>query len=109
MTCARCQLSIIHCQFNSPGGSIMHEETNTSQRETSRRDFLKASAVAGGVLATSGLMNAHAAGNEAIRVGLIGCGGRGTGAAEQCLRAGGLANPNVNVRLTAIGDAFRDR
>lgn len=88
----------------------MHDDTtNTSQQETSRRDFLKASAVAGGVLAAGGLMNVHAAGNEAIRVGLVGCGGRGTGAAEQCLRAGGLANPNVTVRLTAIGDAFRDR
>lgn len=76
---------------------------------TSRRDFLKSSAVAGGVLATSGLLNAHAEGSDVIRIGLVGCGGRGTGAAEQCLRAGGLANPQVNVRLVAVGDAFRDR
>ena len=40
---------------------------------------------------------------------MVGCGGRGTGAAEQCLRAGTLANPNVNARLVAMGDAFRDR
>ncbi len=76
---------------------------------TSRRDFLKTSAVAGGLLATSGVMNVHAEGPEVIRVGLIGCGGRGSGAVEQCLRAGNLASPHVNVRLVAIGDAFRDR
>jgi len=76
---------------------------------TTRRDFLKTSAVVGGVLATGGLMNVHADGPEVIRVGLVGCGGRGTGAAEQCLRAGGLASPQVNVRLVALGDTFRDR
>ncbi|MCI0639088.1 MAG: Gfo/Idh/MocA family oxidoreductase [Gemmataceae bacterium] len=73
---------------------------------TTRRDFLKSSAVAGGVLAAnmSLLANVHAQGtNETIRVGLIGCGGRGTGAAEQCLRGG------RNVRLVALGDGFRDR
>ena len=37
------------------------------------------------------------------KVGLIGCGGRGTGAAEQALRA------DPNVKLWAMGDAFRDR
>src|SRR5688572_872047 len=76
---------------------------------TTRRDFLKTTAVAGGVLAAGSVMNAHAQGNEVIRVGLIGCGGRGTGAAEQCLRAGGLASQQIPVRLVAIGDAFRDR
>ena len=74
-----------------------------------RRDFLKTTAVAGGVLATGALMNAHAAGSDVVRVGLIGCGGRGTGAAEQCLKAGTQTNPNVDVRLVAMGDAFRDR
>ena len=38
-----------------------------------------------------------------MKVGLIGCGGRGTGAAEQAL----LADPNVE--LWAMGDAFQDR
>jgi predicted dehydrogenase len=76
---------------------------------TTRRDFLKTSAVAGGVLAAGGLMNVHADGPEVIRIGLVGCGGRGSGAVEQCLRAGALANPHVNVRLVALGDAFRDR
>ena len=73
---------------------------------SSRREFLKTSAVAGGALAAnwSAVANVHAADNDdEIRVGLIGCGGRGTGAAEQCLRA------DSNVRLVAIADAYRDR
>ena len=74
--------------------------------ETSRRDFLKASAVAGGVLAANlgVLTNAHAQqNNNVIRVGLVGCGGRGSGAIEQCLRA------DPNARLVAVADTFRDR
>jgi myo-inositol 2-dehydrogenase/D-chiro-inositol 1-dehydrogenase len=73
-------------------------------KETSRRDFLKTSAVAGGVLAASVLTNAHAQqNNDTIRVGLVGCGGRGSGAVEQCLRA------DNNVRLVAVADTFRNK
>lgn len=74
--------------------------------DTSRRDFLKTSAVAGGVLAANLdiLTSAHAQqNNDTIRVGLVGCGGRGSGAIQQCLRA------DNNVRLVAVADAFRDR
>jgi predicted dehydrogenase len=69
-----------------------------------RRDFLKAGA-AGAVAANLAMLgNVHAGGQEGvIRIGLIGCGGRGSGAVEQCLRAGN------NVRLVALGDAFQDR
>jgi len=76
-----------------------------SENKSNRRDFLKTSAVAGGVLAAnmSVLSNAHAQGTDEVRVGLIGCGGRGTGAAVDCLHAG------RNVRLIAMGDAFPDR
>lgn len=45
----------------------------------------------------------HAAGDDVLRVGLIGCGGRGTGAASQALAA------DPRVLLTAMGDAFEDR
>jgi len=45
----------------------------------------------------------HAAGSDVLRVGLIGCGGRGTGAARQALLA------DKNVKLTAMADAFEDR
>jgi predicted dehydrogenase len=47
--------------------------------------------------------NAHAAGSDTLRVGLVGCGGRGTGAAEQALTA------DKNVKLVAMADAFKDR
>jgi len=72
--------------------------------DTSRREFLKTSALASGALAASVLSNAHAQqGSDTIRVGLVGCGGRGSGAVEQCLRA------DNNVRLVAVADTFRDR
>jgi predicted dehydrogenase len=47
--------------------------------------------------------NVHAAGGDTIRIGLIGCGGRGTGAARQALLA------DKNIKLVALGDAFADR
>src|SRR5688572_1487833 len=68
----------------------------------SRRTFLKASAAA--VATTSALLpGAYAAGNDTLRVGLVGCGGRGTGAAKQALRA------DSKVKLVAMCDAFQDR
>jgi predicted dehydrogenase len=73
----------------------------------SRRDFLKTSSLiaAGGALAgTLGLARSvHAAGSDTLKVGLVGCGGRGTGAAAQALGA------DANTKLTAIADAFADR
>jgi myo-inositol 2-dehydrogenase / D-chiro-inositol 1-dehydrogenase len=45
----------------------------------------------------------HAAGSDTLRVGLVGCGGRGTGAAEQALTA------DKNCRLVAMAEAFQDR
>jgi predicted dehydrogenase len=70
----------------------------------SRRDFLKASTAALIAGAAGGLsMHAHAAGSDTPRVGLIGCGGRGTGAASQALAA------DKNVKLVAMADAFPDR
>ena len=80
-----------------------------SQKETiltSRRAFLKQSttAVAGGlVTGLSVAHSAHAAGSDVIRVGLAGCGGRGTGAAAQVLTA------DPGTRLVAMCDAFEDR
>jgi myo-inositol 2-dehydrogenase / D-chiro-inositol 1-dehydrogenase len=79
-------------------------EKNESQNRPScsRRNFLQRSAVLGAA-AYSGLSlarGAHAAGNDVIKVGLIGCGGRGSGAAVNALRAG------KDVRLTAIAELF---
>jgi myo-inositol 2-dehydrogenase/D-chiro-inositol 1-dehydrogenase len=73
-----------------------------------RRDFV----AAGAVLATAGTAIAQAVASApvptkiptgTIRVGLIGCGGRGTGAAAQALQA------DPDVTLVAMGDAFQDR
>ncbi len=71
----------------------------------SRRDFLKTTAAAaiGTGLAGREILGAYAGGADAIRVGVIGCGGRGTGAVQDAL---GSAE---NVTLVAMGDAFRDR
>jgi myo-inositol 2-dehydrogenase/D-chiro-inositol 1-dehydrogenase len=75
---------------------------------TTRRDFLKtattaalATAMAPGTKAFAG---AHAAGSDAIRIGLIGCGGRGTGAVDDALSSGASG-----VSLVAMGDVFPDR
>ncbi|MBC8001175.1 MAG: Gfo/Idh/MocA family oxidoreductase [Opitutaceae bacterium] len=68
-----------------------------------RRQFLKTSVVLGGALAAPAILSGDlfAGTNSAtLRVGLVGCGGRGTGAAAQALKA------DPNVVLTAIGDAF---
>src|SRR5262249_54275252 len=76
-----------------------------SERNTSRRDFLKSAAVAGGALAAymSLLSNVHAAGNDLIKVGVIGCGGRGSQAGENVLQAA------PGVQVVALGDAFEFR
>ncbi len=73
---------------------------------SSRREFLRTSvaAAAGATLVVvNAAPNVHAAGSDVIKVGLIGCGGRGTGAAEQACNAGD------DVRLVAMGDMFPDR
>jgi predicted dehydrogenase len=66
----------------------------------SRREFLATTATASLMASVAPV---HAAGSEIIKVGLIGCGGRGTGAASQAL------NADPNVKLVAMGDAFEDR
>ena len=79
--------------------------SNTSN--VPRRDVIKTTAAitAAATFASLGSNFAHAAeGNgDKIRVGLVGCGGRGTGAAEDCVRA------DPNVVLVAMGDMFQDR
>jgi predicted dehydrogenase len=72
---------------------------------TNRREFLQTSAVLGTLAATelAVAQNAQVGGRDLLRVGLVGCGGRGTGAAAQALKA------DRNVKLMAMGDAFADR
>lgn len=74
----------------------------------SRRHFLKTSTAAtlGGMMAAPSILRGQEDGispGELLKVGLIGCGGRGTGAANQALKA------DRAVQLTAMGDAFADR
>jgi predicted dehydrogenase len=82
-----------------------HDSCKTTT--TSRREFLESSTavMVGGVLAgpLSIAQSAYAAGSDVLRIGLIGCGSRGTGAAAQAL------NADKNVKLVALGDAFEDR
>lgn len=72
----------------------------------SRRDFLQTSTTAAlsaaAVAQLSLTSGVYAAGDDVIKVGLVGCGGRGTGAAGQALSTEG------NVKLVAMGDAFAD-
>ena len=51
------------------------------------------------------LPNAHAKGNDTIKVGLIGCGGRGTGAADNICEAAGTT---YNIKIHALADVFED-
>ena len=74
-----------------------------SHPPTSRRTFLKTSAVAATAATLAQTSFVHAAGSGTLKIGLIGCGGRGTGAAAQAL------NADRDVKLWAVGDAFGDR
>ncbi len=82
--------------------------THDSSSGFSRRDFMKGSVLAAGGVLLSGLpleASAYVKGSDALKVALIGCGGRGTGAAVQALKNTG----HTNVQLVAMADAFRDR
>ena len=69
----------------------------------SRRDLVKVAGAVGGALVAPAVHGQNPS-SDVIRVGLIGAGGRGTGALQQSLSV-----PGSNVKLTAIGDAFGDR
>ena len=83
------------------------QRTANAAATPSRRDFLKTSSVAaaaGAVASTLSIArSAHAASDDTIKIALIGCGGRGTGACGQALSTEGP------VKLVAMADAFRDR
>ncbi len=72
----------------------------------SRRDFIRSS-VASAALLTAGALpfsaGAWAAGSDVFRVGVIGCGGRGTGAARDAIASA------EGVKIVALGDLFEDR
>jgi predicted dehydrogenase len=79
--------------------------TDLAFRPVSRRTFVTTAAAATAGLALPHPLHAARASEsaEVLRVGLVGCGGRGTGAARDCLRAA------TDVALVAMGDLFPDR
>ena len=83
----------------------MENAKDSSGSKLTRRGFLKTSAVATGALMATNLHlpRAYAAGSDQLKVGLVGCGGRGTGAAKDCVNAA------PGVQIVALGDAFKDR
>src|SRR6186713_31176 len=71
-----------------------------------RRDFLKSAstaALATAIAPGTRVFGAHAAGSDAIRIGVIGCGGRGSGAVDDAISS------SEGVSLVAMGDMFPDR
>jgi predicted dehydrogenase len=72
----------------------------------SRREFLKNTGRIAAASALAGIVvpHVHAAENNTIQVALIGCGGRGTGAAADALNV-----KNGPIKLVAMADAFKDR
>lgn len=80
----------------------MNSKLFEARDELTRRTFLKSTgtAVAAGTL---GGLDGFGQENGTLRIGLVGCGGRGTGAAAQAL------NADKTVKLVAMGDAFADR
>ena len=78
---------------------------SSSTDDSSRRDFIKTNAVFAGTLSLNLAFNAQvfASGSDQLKVGLVGCGGRGTGAAKQALTA------DPNVCLVAVSDVFQEQ
>lgn len=88
-----------------PADAPSNSDAESGASPSTRREFIKVSATLGAAAMATPLLSrsVFAAGRDEIRVGLIGCGGRGTGAAANCLES------SEGVRLFAMGDLFRDR
>ena len=81
----------------------MKKKANKKTNKFSRRDFIKTSATVGMGTLISGTERVFAQGSDRIRVGLIGCGSRGTGAAVNCVES------SDGVQIVAMADLFQDR
>src|SRR5205809_5118499 len=87
--------------------NVTKHMNSTEQSHTSRRQFLKTSTAAtvGGLMAAPAILgtkSSAASPGDEIRVGLIGCGGRGSEAAMNALRG------DKNATITAIGDIYAE-
>jgi myo-inositol 2-dehydrogenase/D-chiro-inositol 1-dehydrogenase len=98
---------LVHCRrpedpLSAPESPDMKTPTPSTSSDTlSRRSFLEGSVAVAAAAAIPG--GAHAAGSDAIRIGLVGCGGRGLGAAMQAVAAA------PGVVIAAVGDRFTDQ
>jgi len=84
----------------------MTQDASANRGQASRRDFLKTSAVVASGAALANLaapIGAYAQGNDTIKIGMIGAGGRCTGAAMDAMTA------DPGVKLVAVCDMFMDR
>ncbi|MGA2532164.1 MAG: Gfo/Idh/MocA family oxidoreductase [Candidatus Aminicenantales bacterium] len=81
----------------------LDENNNGNGTGITRRDFIKTSAAASLAAAIPAGLGLYAAGSDAIRVGVIGCGGRGTGATIDAV------NSSPGVEILALFDPFQDR
>ncbi|HYG77654.1 MAG TPA: Gfo/Idh/MocA family oxidoreductase [Planctomycetota bacterium] len=79
---------------------------NPQNHDTSRRDFIKTTGKAAAITALAGAIapRAHAGSSDLIQVALIGCGGRGSGAAKNA-----LSTKSGPIKLVAMGDAYAHR
>jgi len=84
----------------------MDKKNSVLRNNLSRRDFVKASSITAGGLLLGSLplgASAYAAGNDTLKIALIGCGSRGTGAAANALSS------NEGVQLVAMADILEDQ
>ena len=90
---------------NSNTERTMNSTSPTVPNRTTRREFLKTSgtALAGAALASAIARPGYAAENNTIKIALVGCGGRGTGAAAQAMSTQGPT------KLWAMADVFENR
>jgi predicted dehydrogenase len=92
--------------------SVKRVETNetdmTNPTHLSRRKFINNVAIAGAVVSAAPLFNIHAQGaGKKFRIGLIGCGGRGTGAVGNIIAAAKVLGHEIEV--VSAADFFQDR
>ncbi len=85
----------------------MVDKAQGNESGSSRRDFIKTSAAAAVGSALPAIPLVYAGGQDTIKAALIGCGGRGGGAAEDSLKA--AAALKMNVKFLAVADAFESR
>jgi len=96
---------LAHAQLE---GRTEGEQDMENRIQYSRRDFLKTAGIAAGALHNFSILGKKSDKKKrSFKVGLIGCGGRGNGAMENCIEAAQYLG--VDVELVAAADAFEDR